>query len=106
MFVRTLPPFAIAVLLSLAAAAAGKPPNVVLIMADDLGVECLGSYGGTSYETPNLDALAESGTRFTHCYSTPKCVPSRINILTGRYGFRTGQQSSPFHCPHAFLSGK
>lgn len=91
MFVRTLPPFAVAVLLSLAAAA-GKPPNVVLIMADDLGVECLGCYGGTSYETPNLDALAESGTRFTHCYSTPKCVPSRINILTGRYGFRTGQQ--------------
>ena len=45
------------------------PPNVVLIFADDVGVEAFGCYGGTSYSTPNLDALAAGGMRFTHCYS-------------------------------------
>lgn len=69
-----------------------EKPNIVLIMADDLGYEVLGCYGGTSYKTPNLDKLAEDGIRFDHCYSTPKCVPSRVNIMTGRYGFRTGQK--------------
>ncbi len=68
-----------------------RPPNILIIMADDLGMECLESYGGQSYKTPHLNALAHSGVQFTHCYSTPKCVPSRVNILTGRYGFRTGQ---------------
>jgi arylsulfatase A len=64
-------------------------PNIVLIMADDMGHEVLGSYGGTSYRTPNLDRLAEEGIRFTHCYSAPKCAPSRVKIMTGRYAFRT-----------------
>jgi arylsulfatase A len=66
-----------------------KIPNIILIMADDVGVEVLGSYGGTSYNTPNLDHLAETGIRFTNCYSTPKCSPSRVKIMTGRYQFRT-----------------
>jgi arylsulfatase A len=43
-----------------------RRPNIVLIMADDMGYECLGCYGGTSYRTPNLDALARGGVRFTH----------------------------------------
>ncbi len=64
-------------------------PNVLLIMADDLGYECLGSYGGTSYNTTNLDALAASGMRFTNCFSTPKCSPSRVTIMSGRYTLRT-----------------
>jgi arylsulfatase A-like enzyme len=64
-------------------------PNIVLIMADDLGHEVLGCYGGTSYRTPNLDHLAETGIRFTNCYSAPKCAPSRVKIMTGRYAFRT-----------------
>ena len=63
--------------------------NIVLMMADDLGYECLGSYGGTSYRTPNLDALAASGMRFTNCFSTPKCSPSRVTLMTGRYTLRT-----------------
>ena len=63
-------------------------PNIVFIMADDLGDEVLGAYGGESFDTPNIDALAESGTRFTHAYSTPVCSPSRATILTGRYTFR------------------
>jgi len=73
-----------------AAPAGKKPPNIVLIMADDLGYECLGCNGGQSYETPNLDALAAAGTRFEHCYCTPLCTPSRVEIMTGQYPFRNG----------------
>ena len=69
--------------------APAEKPNILLIMADDLGYECLGCYGGQSYKTPNLDALAASGMRFTNCFSTPKCSPSRVTIMTGRYTFRT-----------------
>lgn len=68
---------------------AADRPNILLIMADDLGYECLGAYGGRSYETPHLDVLAESGMRFDDCFSTPKCSPSRVTILTGRYTVRT-----------------
>lgn len=63
-------------------------PNVILIMADDLGFETLGSSGSESYETPRLDRMAEEGIRFEHCYSTPLCTPSRVQIMTGRYSFR------------------
>ena len=68
--------------------ASRKKPNIVFIMADDIGTEVLGCYGGTSYKTPNLDKLAETGMRFTHCYSSPVCAPSRVKLMTGRYGFR------------------
>jgi arylsulfatase A-like enzyme len=63
-------------------------PNIVLIMADDLGCECLDCYGGTSYKTPFLDELAKTGIRFEHCYSQPLCTPSRVKIMTGQYNFR------------------
>ncbi|MFC1596446.1 sulfatase-like hydrolase/transferase [Planctomycetota bacterium] len=66
-----------------------RPPNILFIMADDVGSEVLGSYGGTSYKTPQLDKLAGTGTRFTHCYSMPVCHPSRIALMTGQYPFRT-----------------
>ncbi|NNJ25942.1 sulfatase-like hydrolase/transferase [Alienimonas chondri] len=65
-------------------------PNVLLILADDLGVEALGCYGGTSYETPNLDRLAAGGRRFTHCFSNPYCSPSRAELLTGREPLHNG----------------
>lgn len=65
-------------------------PNIVIVLADDLGVECLSSYGGTSHETPNLDKLASQGMRFTRCFSNPLCSPSRASLLTGRYPFRNG----------------
>lgn len=67
-----------------------RPPNILLILADDLGAECLNGYGGTSYRTPNLDALARSGVRFTNAFCTPLCSPSRVELMTGRYGFRIG----------------
>lgn len=69
---------------------ASPKPNVLLILADDLGVECLSSYGGTSHRTPNLDRLAKEGMRFTHCFSNPFCSPSRAQLLTGRYPFQNG----------------
>ncbi len=69
---------------------AAEKPNIILIMADDLGMECVESYGGLSYKTPNIDKLAREGMRFTSCFSTPYCSPSRAQILTGRYPLHTG----------------
>jgi len=66
------------------------PPNIVLILADDLGIECLSMYGGSSHLTPNLDRLASQGMRFTHCFSNPYCSPSRAELLTGRYPYANG----------------
>ncbi|MHC4624141.1 MAG: sulfatase-like hydrolase/transferase [Planctomycetota bacterium] len=66
---------------------AGKP-NVVLIMADDLGYECLSCNGSLSYKTPVLDELARTGVRFDNCHSQPLCTPSRVKIMTGRYNSR------------------
>ena len=63
-------------------------PNVVLIMADDAGVELFGAYGSTQYRTPRLDALAALGARFSHAYASPSCTPSRVALMTGRYGVR------------------
>ncbi len=65
-----------------------KQPNVVLIMADDMGYECLGAYGNTVYKTPVLDSLAASGIRFDNCVSQPLCTPSRLKLMTGKYNYR------------------
>ena len=74
--------------LFLAACGAEPPPNVVLIMADDMGYETLGANGSLTYDTPNLDSLARNGMRFTHAFSTPLCTPSRVQLMTGKYNFR------------------
>ncbi len=63
-------------------------PNILLVMADDLGYEGLSCNGGTSTSTPVLDELARTGVRFTHCHSTPLCTPSRVQLMTGKYNFR------------------
>lgn len=63
-------------------------PNIILIMADDLGYETIGANGGSSYETPYIDALAETGVRFENCHSQPLCTPSRVQIMTGKYNVR------------------
>jgi arylsulfatase A len=65
-----------------------EKPNVILIMADDMGYECLSSNGSTSYQTPILDSLAAKGFRFENCYSQPLCTPSRVKIMTGKYNYR------------------
>ncbi len=67
---------------------ADSRPNVLLIMADDIGIEGLGCYGGTSYKTPNLDNLAAEGLRFTNAYAQPLCTPTRVQIMTGKYNHR------------------
>jgi arylsulfatase A-like enzyme len=62
---------------------AAEKTNVIVIMADDIGYECYGAYGGTSYKTPVLDRMAKEGMRFDHAYSNPVCTPSRVKIMTG-----------------------
>lgn len=74
--------------LGLGAAATGNRPNVVLIMADDMGYECLRANGGTDYQTPHLDRLAKQGVRFTEGHATPICTPSRVQIMSGLYNSR------------------
>jgi len=64
-------------------------PNIVLILADDLGYSDLGCYGG-EIRTPNLDALAADGVRFTQCYNSSRCCPSRASLLTGLYPHQAG----------------
>jgi arylsulfatase A len=72
------------------------PPNVVLVLADDLGWGDLGSYGNTRLRTPNLDRLAAEGARFTSFYvPAPICAPSRAGLMTGRWPPRTGISWNP-----------
>lgn len=71
-------------------AEATAPPNILLIMADDVGVDVIGCYGGEGYPTPNIDKLAGQGKRFEHCYSMPSCHPTRITLLTGKYPRNVG----------------
>ena len=72
----------------------GRRPNIVFIMADDLGYGEVGAYGQTKIRTPNLDRLAREGMRFTQHYSgSPVCAPSRCVLLTG------------MHTGHAYIRG-
>ena len=75
-------------------AAAGAPtggkPNIILILADDLGWADLGCYGNTFNETPNIDRLAQQGVRFTQFYAGPVCSPTRANIQSGQNQARLG----------------
>ncbi len=70
-----------------------EKPNIVLILADDLGWSDIGCYG-SEVETPNLDWLAENGVRFTQMYNTSKCNPSRAALLTGLYAQQVGYEAS------------
>lgn len=65
-----------------------RPPNIILIMVDDLGREVLQSYGGRSYQTPYLNQMAEKGAQFEHAYAYPLCTPTRVSLMTGKYNFR------------------
>ena len=71
--------------------AAATPPNIILILADDLGYGDVGTYGATLIETPHLNRLAGEGVRFTNFYASANvCSPSRAGIMTGRYAIRDG----------------
>lgn len=63
-------------------------PNIIIILGDDVGYYVPTVNGGESYETPNIDRMAKRGMRFTQCYSSPLCAPSRFVLLTGKYNFR------------------
>ena len=77
------------------APAADRPPNVIVIMADDQGSVDLGSYGSADLHTPHTDALAKAGVRFTQFYAASAvCSPSRASLLTGRYPARAGLTSN------------
>src|SRR5271154_1715506 len=105
---------ACAVIAAVAASFAGsvppagdKPPrpNILIILADDLGFSDLGCYGG-EIQTPNLDALAADGLRFTQFYNCARCCPSRAALLTGLYpqqagiGLMTGEGTHPGYEGH------
>ena len=77
-------------LLNSTAFAQTKKPNIIFILADDLGIDGVSSYGADLFKTPIIDKLAKEGIRFTNAYTAPLCGPSRAMILTGRYAFRTG----------------
>ncbi len=70
------------------AASARSQPNIVLILVDDFGYECVGANGSTSYRTPVMDKLAATGVRFEHCYAQPVCTPTRVQLMTGIYNVR------------------
>ncbi|WP_146450487.1 arylsulfatase [Bythopirellula polymerisocia] len=73
---------------------AASPPNVLLILADDMGFSDLGCYGG-EIATPNLDALAAQGLRYTQFYNTARCWPTRASILSGYYAQQVGRDALP-----------
>src|SRR5262245_12572034 len=73
--------------------AADSKPNIVHIVADDLGWKDVGFNGATDIKTPNLDALANGGAKFTQFYVQPMCTPTRAALMTGRYPFRYGLQT-------------
>src|SRR4051812_16826013 len=96
--IQTEPLVIVGLCLSLVAGAVAAPapraasrPNIVFILADDMGTMDLGCYGSTFYETPNLDRLAARGMRFTQAYAAcPVCSPTRASIMTGKYPVRVG----------------
>ena len=65
--------------------AAQEQPNILLIFADDVGSDAIGCYGGQSYSTPHIDALAYAGVRFGRFKNTGRCCPSRASLMTGRH---------------------
>ena len=87
-----------------AKASRATPPNIIIFLADDLGAEATGCYGGVAFtanlqrmlqelgpvKTPNIDAFAREGILFRQCFATPVCSPSRAELLTGKYNFRSG----------------
>src|SRR6266700_2522936 len=74
--------------------AADNKPNIVHIVADDLGWKDVGFNGCTDIKTPNIDKLAADGAKFTQFYVQPMCTPTRAALLTGRYPFRYGLQTA------------
>src|SRR3954471_12406388 len=91
----------LSVVTSVAVAAAAVPPNVIVILADDLGYGDLSCQGSTKIATPRIDRLAQEGVRFTDAYAAaPFCSPSRAALLTGRLPARCGLPYVLFPAEH------
>ena len=71
-----------------AAPTAPANPNIIVLLIDDMGYECIGANGCTSYKTPVIDSLATKGVRFESCYAQPVCTPTRVQLMTGIYNVR------------------
>jgi arylsulfatase A-like enzyme len=84
--------FAVCVIVGLYASGvfANDRPNVIVIMADNIGAEGLSCYGSTIYTTPHLHRMAAEGSRLNNAYATPLCTPTRVTIMSGLYPNRTG----------------
>ena len=100
-FLRTLFAAAFSVGLALTTFAAGKQPNIIHIVADDLGWKDVG-YHGSDIKTPNLDKLAAGGARLEQFYAQPMCTPTRACLMTGRYPFRYGLQTAVILSAHTY----
>ena len=81
-------------------AAAPKRPNIIVMMADDMGISDLGCYG-SEIATPNLDRLARNGMRFTQFYNNARCCPTRATLMTGLYPHQAGvgHMVEDYHAP-------
>src|SRR5687767_1045827 len=88
---RTIVLVLVTTLCAISETAATPRPNVVFILADDLGWNDVG-YHGSAIRTPNIDRLAAAGTRLEHFYVQPVCTPTRAALMTGRYPIRYGLQ--------------
>jgi arylsulfatase A len=82
--------FLILLSLGFTLSAGAQKPNLIVIMADDLGASELSGYGHPTHRTPHLDELGRSGVQFDTCFTAPVCHPTRFTLMTGQYGFRTG----------------
>src|SRR5688500_16027719 len=99
MLTRFILIFAISVMSLGAAQATAAQPNILLILADDMGFSDLGCYGG-EIATPNLDRLAANGLRFTQFYNTARCWPTRASLLTGYYAQQIRMDPPHGRLPH------
>lgn len=91
---RLVTSLALATIVTAAGVAVAAPPNFLIVLADDLGFSDLGCYGG-EITTPNLDALAARGLRYTQFYNTTRCHPTRAALLTGYYAQQVGFDEVP-----------
>ncbi|MDB2674203.1 sulfatase-like hydrolase/transferase [Akkermansiaceae bacterium] len=81
--------FLLAILpLGLLSSVQATKPNIIMIMADDMGYETVGANGSDDYKTPNIDAMAKKGMRFTNAFANPICTPSRVKLMTGKANVR------------------
>ncbi len=105
-FLKTATAAGMAPLLGTPLEGAERRPNIIVILADDLGFADVGFQGCKDFSTPYIDRLAKAGVRFTNaCASHPFCSPTRAGLMTGRYQQRFGHENNPIYNPHDDTAG-